>query len=142
MKIFALLRSGWVLALLVCLAQTGWAEEPKQTGSVYNVAFYTVKSGQLDEFLTLREKAQPMVSQNRYVKSRKTFQHAWGPEWSVMVVTEYASLADIEKASARTRELYEKAYSKDQRDQWNDRYHDLLISHSDAIVRDVPALAK
>jgi hypothetical protein len=132
-----------VTALLVVVAPQAQSEEQENSGSVYTISVFTLKPGAVDEYLSARQQTQPMILQNEFIKSRKVFRHYWGPEWSVMVITEYASMADIERASARTRELYHTAYPDEEEfKRRNDLLHGLQIGHDDAIVKEVPGLGK
>lgn len=84
---------------------------------------------------------------SRVLHRFRFFTHIWGPDWTVVNITEYESFADIAKAGERFDELWEKKYPdeddwKAKRDEFMGEVVTYWQGHTDAIVREVPGLRK
>ena len=98
----------------------------------------------MDEFREMWEKdIYALEKQIEEVLSIKYYVHWWGPEWNVLIVTEYKNLGDMEIADKKYDELYEKKYpDKNERDKIRNKRRKYWNNHFDAIVRDIPRLSK
>ncbi len=127
-----------------CGSSVLFAQEEEKQGHVYTISTFKVRFDQVEEFLDLWEKENhPIEMQNEYLISQKVLTHLWGPDWSVIVIAEYETFADIDKAWKRETELLEEKYpSKTQRDRITNKFLSYRMGHWDAIVQEVPKLTK
>lgn len=127
------------------VATVASAQEDDDSGNIYVVSTLQWPFDNLDEIFAMMEEAKGLVDQNEYVLSRKVLTHFYAGAFSVMTVTEYASLADIDKAAERGNELFLEAYpDEEEREARGDAFSALTGSgmHVDSIVQEVPALTK
>ena len=119
-------------------------EEEEEEGHVYTISTFKVRFDQVEEFLDLWEKENhPIALQNEYILSTKVLTHLWGPDWSVVMITEYEKFEDIAAAWEKSNELFEEKYSsKNQRDKITKKILSYRMGHTDAIVQEVPKLTK
>ncbi len=81
--------------------------------------------------------------QNEHVKSLKVLTHLWGEDWTVVMISEYESMAGIEAAQKKATELFEQKYPDEKkRKEVNDKRRKMIMGHTDNIVREVPNLRK
>jgi hypothetical protein len=99
-----------VAAATLCIAGlsgTANAQDESEDGHIFVVSTLQWPFNNLEEIFDLMEETQGLLEQNEYVLSRKVLSHYYAGAFSVMTITEYASLADIEKAGERGNELFE-----------------------------------
>ena len=129
----------------VCLLLAGFsAKAQEQQGNVYAVSTYKIPFDRISEYFELYEKeAKPRVAQNEFILSQRFFTHAYGPDWTVMVINEYKDLASIQAAQKRGTELFEKQYpDKAKRDELTKKFQGFSQAHTDALVVENPKLRK
>ena len=85
-------------------------EAAEEKSNIFTVSTYQWPFSNLEEIFAIMEENQELVEQNEYIVSRKVLTHNWGGKFSVMIIAEYASWADIEKAQDRDDELFEAKY--------------------------------
>ncbi len=112
------------------------ASAQDQQGSVYTVSTYKIPFDKIAEYFQLYEQeAKPDAAQNEFILSQKQFTHAWGPDWTVLVITEYKDLASIQAAQKRTTELFQKRIpDKARREEISKKFYSFLQGHTDALV--------
>lgn len=127
-----------------CGSSVLFAQEEEEQGHVYAISTWKVRFDQLEEFLDLWEKENhPIAMQNEYILSTKVLTHLWGPDWSIVTITEYEKFEDIAAAWKKFNELFEKKYpNKNQRDKLQKKMRSYSLAHTDAIVQEVPKLTK
>lgn len=127
-----------------CGSSVLFSQEEEEEGHVYAISTFKVRFDQVEEFLDLWEKEyHPIDMQNEYILSTKTLTHLWGPDWSVVMITEYEKFEDIAAAWEKSNELFEKKYPKEsQRDKITKKILSYRMGHWDAIVQEVPKLTK
>jgi len=134
-----------VVALLLLGPVSIPAQEEEERGDFYTIATYTVPFDQLSDYQSLLEEDMDLVEANEFILSRKVMFHQWAPDWSVVVITRYASFEDIAAAQERATELREEKYPDEEEwlERWA-RWNELTMGgmHVDAIVREVPSLTK
>ena len=121
------------------------AQEDGDEGHIFVVSTQQWPFSNLDEIFALMEETQELVEQNEFVLSRKVLTHEYAGAFSVMTILEYASLADIDKASARGNELYQAKYPDEKdREARGEKFTALTGDglHVDNIVRENAALSK
>ncbi|MGI9221243.1 MAG: hypothetical protein ACR2QS_09440 [Woeseiaceae bacterium] len=121
------------------------AQEDEDSGNIYVVSTLQWPFNNLDEIFEMMEEVKGLVDQNEYVLSRKVLTHFYAGAFSVMTITEHASLADIDKANERGNELFLEAYPDEaDREARGEAFLALAGSgmHVDSIVQEVPELTK
>ena len=137
-----------IAAATLCLAGlsgTANAQDDSDDGHIFVVSTLQWPFNNLDEIFALMEETQGLLEQNEYVLSRKVLTHSYAGAFSVMTITEYASLADIDKASDRGNELFEAAYpDEEDRKARGEKFTALVGAglHVDSIVQENVALTK
>lgn len=137
-----------VAAAALCFAGVSGianAQDDGDEGHIFAVATLQWPFSNLDEIFALMEETQELVEQNEFILSRKVLTHEYAGAFSVMTIVEYASLADIDKASARGNELFETKYPDEkEREARGEKFTALVGNgmHVDSIVRENPALSK
>lgn len=138
-----------IIFLFFCIGlalpiSTLYAQEKEEQGNVFAISTWKIKFDQIDDFLKLiEEESKPIYIQNEHIKSMKILTHLWGGDWTVVMISEYESLAEIDAAQKRSAELFEKKYpDKQQRDTINDKRRSMIMGHTDNIVQEVPNLRK
>jgi len=132
----------------LCLATifgTAYAQDDDDDGNIFVVSTLQYPFDNLDEIFALMEETKELLDQNEFVLSRKVFTHLYAGNYSVMTITEYASLADIDKAGARGTELFQEKYPDEaERDARGEKFTALVGAglHNDDIVQENPALTK
>ena len=133
-------------ALIVCLisASKGFAQQPAGTGNIFVVTTYEFsfpEGGRPAEFDSLTQLYTDNVTRkNDLILSFHTLRHWWGHNnRDLVTIFEVKDWGDVEKASAKETELFEKAFStKEQRDAFNKAYRRYLTGkHSDEIYAEV-----
>ena len=139
------LFGSFLLSLVIVVVGTGlYAEEEEEKGSVYAISTYKVRFDEMDAFFDIWENEwKPIAAQNDLILSRRVMKHLWGPDWTVIEITEYKDLASIQDAQKKGVELLKSKYpEKEKRDQIKKKFQSYIRSHTDAIVEDVPKLSK
>jgi hypothetical protein len=145
MKFKELLLIAAAALCLTSLSGTANAQDDDEDGHIFAVATLQWSFNNLEEIFALMEENQNLVEQNEYILSRKVLTHEYAGAFSVMTITEYASLADIDKAEDRGNELFEAKYPDEKdRDARGEKFSALVGDgmHVDNIVRENAALSK
>lgn len=105
---------------------------------------YKVPFNQLGDFLEMTEKITlPLIKENDYAKGYRVFRHYWGPDWTVLIMTEFESMAAIEKFTAKQSEMMAEKYpDKEERDKIQTKFLKMWKGHTDAITVEVPGIRK
>ena len=132
------------LVLIFMLSLSVLAQEKEEKGNVFAISTYKVGFDKIDKVLELWEKEwKPIYTQNEYVKSFRVFTHMWGSDWTIVVITEYESMGDIEKAQERSQEISKEKYPDEtKRKEITAKIQSYFMGHFDDIVREVPKLRK
>ena len=118
-------------------------DKKEEKKHVYTLSTYKVNFGNMKDYLKLMEKYKVNTIENEFILSQKVFTHLWGPDWSIMIVTEYENLASIEKSQARNSELSKKNFTnKEEFEKDGEKWQSMILGHTDAIVKEVPSLTK
>ncbi len=118
-------------------------EDEEEKGHVWSISTYKVKFGDLEGLLEMWEEDWEIIAENELVLSSKLLTHLWGPDWSIMIIEEYAKFEDIAAAQAKQGELYKKKYSSETRRKARNKKQGALIQgHTDAIVQENPKFTK
>ncbi len=128
-----------------CLLMVSFSiKAQEQQGNIFAVSTYKIPFDRIPEYFELYEKeAKPRIAQNEFILSQKILTHAWGPDWTVMVINEYKDLASIQAAQKRGIELFEKQYpDKAKRDELTKKFQSFSQAHTDALVVENPKLRK
>ena len=132
----------------VCLSGicgSAYAQDDEDQGHIYTVSTHKWPFNNLEEIFALMEEAQELVEENEFILSRKVLTHSWAGEFSVMIIVEYASMADIDRAQKRGTELFNAKYpDEEEREARSEKLSKLMGTsmHNDSIVQEVPALTK
>lgn len=120
------------------------SDESHGGGHVFALLQYKTKFSDIDAYLELYEREwMPLVRNNEYVVSHRIFQHSWGPDWTILIVEEFESLAMLDEAYKMYDKLWEQRHPDEaKRDAADKAFSDLLLGHSDAIVTEVPRFAR
>jgi len=130
-----------VLAVIGIHAQ----ESSDQSGRhIYVLSTDKVQLNDIEQLLDQWETySKKIVMENEYILSAKVFTQMYGADWTVATLLEYASLADLEKASVRSNELAETFYPDEtERTERTTLIRSLINGGSSTIIRDVPVLTK
>ncbi len=121
-----------------------FAQEQEEEGNVYAISTWKIRFDQVDDFLEILEKeSKPIYMQNEHVKSLKVLTHLWGEDWTVVMISEYESMAEIEAAQKKATEMFKQKYPDEKkRNEVNDKRRKMIKGHTDNIVREVPNLRK
>ena len=124
---------------------SAYAQDDEDQGHIYTVSTHKWPFNNLEEIFALMEEAQGIIEENEYILSRKVLTHSWAGEFSVMIIIEYASMADIDRAQKRGTELFNAKYpDEEEREARSEKLSKLMGTsmHNDSIVQEVPALTK
>ena len=141
-KIFVYALLGMVL--LVAGGSIVFAQEEEEQGHVFTISTFKVSFGKLDEYLELWDKeSTPLIKKNEFILSHRVFTHSYGPDWNIVVITEYENLSAIESANKKSKELFKEKYpDEDKLDEIYKQFGSYILAHTDAIVRERPKLRK
>jgi len=108
------------------------------------MTFIPVGNGEIGDFLKFFEtESKPMDAQNEYILSSKILTHAWGPQWTVCLMTEYKDWEGFVAGEKRQGEIFDKTYpDQSTKDEIGKKWGHYLTNHTDAIVNDHPNLQK
>jgi len=121
-----------------------FAQEQEAEGNVFAISTWKIRFDQRDDFLKFIEtENKPIDAQNEHIISMKVFTHLWGEDWTVVIISEYKSMAAIEAAQKKSRELFKQKYPDEkEREKVYDRRRSMIMGHTDNIVLEVPNLSK
>ena len=113
-------------------------------GHLYTMTMLMVPSDKMNEFLKFYETdGKGLDAQNEHILSTKIFVHAWGPAWTICLMTEYKDWDGFHAADKRSTEIFNAAYpDQSKRDEIGKKWSSYLTGHTDAIVFDNPNLQK
>ncbi len=118
-------------------------DEEEEKGHVWSISTYKVEFGDMEDLLEMWEEDQEIVTENEFVLSSRVLTHLWGPDWSIVIISEYAKFEDIAAAQAKQSELYKKKYTNENRRKARDKKRGALVhGHTDAIVQEDPKFTK
>jgi hypothetical protein len=105
---------------------------------------YKVPFNQLGDFLKMMgEITLPIIKEIDCVKGYRVFRHYWGPDWTVLIMMEFESMAAIEKFSAKQQEMMAKKYpDKEELEKIQTKFLKMWKGHTDAITVEVPGIRK
>jgi hypothetical protein len=130
---------------LFSLSGVANAQDDADEGNIFTVTTLQWPFDNLDEIFTMLKEDQDIVEDNEYIISQKILVHRWAGDFSVMQVTEYASMADIDNAEEKTDALYEAKYpDEDEREARDAKLSELTgtTMHVDSILRENTSLTK
>ena len=120
------------------------SDDSHDDGNVFTLLTFKTKFSDIDPYLEVYEREwMPLVRDNKYVLSHRIFQHAWGPDWTILIIQEFESLSMVDEAYKKFDELLQERYPDEaERAAVDKAFSDLLLGHSDAIVIEEPKFAK
>ncbi len=139
-----LLLAGTAL-LLATAPDSLQAQDDDDDGHIFAVSTFQWPFNNLDEIFEIIEENHELTKQNEFILSQKVLTHMWAGAFSVMFISEYASLEDFAKAQKRDTELFEAKYPEEKdRDAREDRFAALAGDgmHEDNILQENTKLAK
>ena len=139
-----LLLAGATL-LLAITPGTSQAQDDDDDGHIFTVSTFQWPFNNLDEIFEIIEENHELTKQNEFILSQKVLTHMWAGAFSVMFISEYASLEDFAKAQKRDTELFEAKYPEEKdRDAREDKFAALAGDgmHEDNILQENTKLAK
>ncbi len=139
-----LLLAGAAL-LLAITPGTPQAQDDDDDGHIFAVSTFQWPFNNLDEIFEIIEENHELTKQNEFILSQKVLTHMWAGAFSVMFISEYASLEDFAKAQKRDTELFEAKYPEEKdRDAREDKFAALAGDgmHEDNILQENTKLAK
>ncbi len=139
-----LLLAGATL-LLAITPGTSQAQDDDDDGHIFTVSTFQWPFNNLDEIFEIIEENHELTKQNEFILSQKVLTHMWAGAFSVMFISEYASLEDFAKAQKRDTELFEAKYPDEKdRDAREDKFAALAGDgmHEDNILQENTKLAK
>ncbi len=139
-----LLLAGATL-LLAITPGTSQAQDDDDDGHIFAVSTFQWPFNNLDEIFEIIEENHELTKQNEFILSQKVLTHMWAGAFSVMFISEYASLEDFAKAQKRDTELFEAKYPEEKdRDAREDKFAALAGDgmHEDNILQENTKLAK
>lgn len=130
--------------LCLLLASFSVKAQQQQQGNIFVISTYKIPFDRISEYFDFWEREnKPRRDQNEFILSQRTLTHVYGPDWTVMFITEYKDLASIQAAQKRGTELFEKQYpDKAKRDELTKKLQSFNQAHTDAIVVENPKLRK
>jgi hypothetical protein len=140
-----------MISALACLLLTsaGAVSEDEiakdqEDSHVFAMLMHKTQWSDIDAYLELyKQEWMPLVKQNDLVLGHWIYQHAWGPDWTILIVEEFESLSSMGLAHEKFDELWEKKYpDKSERAAADKAFSDLVSGHSDAIVTERPGFTK
>ena len=118
-------------------------DDDEEEGHVLTISTYKVNFNDIEELLEMWEEDLVTTTENEFVLSSRVLTHLWGPDWTLIILSEYAKFEDIAAATAKRTELFEKKYtSESRRKARTKKIRALFQGHTDAIVLENPKLTK
>lgn len=111
---------------------------------VYSMQTLKIRWSDIDSYLEYYDKEwMPLVKQNEFVLSHNIYHHSWGPDWTLLIVEEYESMAGLAKAYEKYDELWEAKYpDASDRNAAFSGFDKYVHGHFDAIVTERPDYSK
>jgi hypothetical protein len=134
-----------IILLAATLAQPNtYAQDNGKTGNVFTISTYKVQFHNLDTVLEhWKEYTDKVLKQNDHIISSRVFTHMYGPDWSLVMINEYESMAAIEQAYVRNQELNKEAFPDEEKsEEINNMLSSMMRGHTDAIVMEDESLRK
>ena len=133
-----------ILSFILLTNIAVFAQEQQNEGNVWAISTWKIRFDQRDDFLKhLETENMPIWKQNEHIISLKVFTHLWGEDWTVIMISEYKSMAAIEAADKKTKELFKQKYPDEKElKKVHDKRRKMVMGHYDNIVREVPKLSK
>ena len=139
-----LLLAGTAL-LLATAPDSLQAQNDDDDGHFFMVSTYQYPFNNLAEIFEIIEENHELTEQNEFILSQKVLTHVLAGAFSVMIIAEYATFEDIDKADERGTELFEAKYpDEEDRDARQDKFAALTGHgmHKDNILQENTSLAK
>jgi hypothetical protein len=129
------------LMLIVVPATSSHAQD-EESANLFYMTMTVIKVGKLGDHIAHMEKIST-AKDNEYIISQRVFTHRTGPEWSLMIMTEYKDLTAMQKAYERAGELYTQKFpDEEERAKIGAKSAEYIVSHTDAMVVENPKLRK
>ena len=134
-----------ICVCLTLLVGSGLADEKVgDEAHVYSMQTFKISWSDIDSYLEYYDKEwMPLVKQNEFSLGHNIYQHAWGPDWTLLIVEEFESMTGLAKAHEKYDELwrakYPDAIDRNAADKGFDKY---IHGHFDAIVTEMPGYSK
>jgi len=111
-------------------------EHTEDEAHVFSMQTFKIKWSDIDSYLEVYDREwMPLVKQNEFILSHNIYEHAWGPDWTLLIVEEYRSMADLAKAREKLDELWQAKYPDASDRNAADREFDKYVNgHFDSIV--------
>lgn len=138
-------KNAVICVCLTLLVGSVWADEHEDDEAhVYTMQTFKIRWSEIDSYLEHYDREwMPLVKQNEFVLSHGIYQHAWGPDWTLLIVEEYESMTDLAKAQEKYDKLWRAKYpdasDRNAADNGFDKY---IHGHFDAIVTERPGYSK
>jgi hypothetical protein len=133
-----------ILSFILFTTSAVFAQEQEEEGNVFAISTFKIRFDQRDDFLKYIEtENKPIYDQNEHIISFKVLTHLWGEDWTVVTISEYKSMAAIEAAQEKTRELFKQKYpDEEEREKMYNKRRSMIMGHTDNIVQEVSKLSK
>ncbi len=120
------------------------AAQENDEGNIFAISFWKIEFDKIDEVLeNWEEHFAPLQKEIPEIKSVRVFRHFWGPDWNLLLVTEYENLTAMEAADEKMQELFKKQVPEEsRRDEIMSVTGSHALGHWDAIVTEIPKLGK
>lgn len=122
------------------------AQTADETHIVY-VQTWKMKSMPTDEdgkaFLEMLKKQTDAVKGNSKLLSQRIVRHNWGSDSrDLLILAEFKNIEDLFAYSGELNSMYEKAFSKEENEKFNDLWLKYVGQHSDEIYHEVAGTRK
>lgn len=122
------------------------AQSAEETHIVY-VQTWKMKSMPTGEdgkaFVDMLKKQTEAVKGNSKLLSQRIVRHNWGSDSrDLLIINEFKNLEDLFAFSGEINSMYDKAFSKEENDKFNDLWMKYVGQHSDEIYREVAGTRK
>ncbi len=134
-----------MISILSVLPQDANGQDNVNTPHYFLVGTYQWPYATRAEIFEVLEREQDLVDKNEHIISQKVLAHRWGEPYSAMIISEYASLADVQRAVERRAELMRELYPDEDELAERNRMFNALVGgnvHQDSILQEVPSLTK
>jgi hypothetical protein len=94
-------------------------------------------------FADMLKKQADAVKGNAKLISQRVVRHNWGADSrDLLIINEFKNLEDLFAFSVEVNSMYEKAFSKEENENFNKLWMKYVGMHSDEIYREVPGTRK
>lgn len=94
-------------------------------------------------FLEMLKKQTDAVKGNSKLLSQRVVRHNWGSDSRDLIfIAEFKNIEDLFAYSGEQNSMYEKAFSKEENEKFNDLWMKYVGQHSDEIYREVAGTRK